>query len=104
MARSISTSEHVTTDVVTTMVTTTPVTPSLVELCHVSKAFGPTRALDDVSFDVMPGEVHVLAGENGAGKSTLIRILSGVSGDFEGELLVSGKRARFRDARDAAAA
>jgi ribose transport system ATP-binding protein len=74
----------------------------LVELRGVSKSFGATRALDGVSFEVRPGEVHVLAGENGAGKSTLIRVLSGVITSFEGELLVEGERVHFRDARDAA--
>ncbi len=69
-----------------------------------SKSFGATRALDDVSFEVRAGEIHVLAGENGAGKSTLIRVLSGVITEHEGELLVNGERARFRDARDAARA
>jgi ribose transport system ATP-binding protein len=74
----------------------------LVELRRVSRSFGATRALSDVSFDVRPGEVHVLAGENGAGKSTLIRILSGDIPDFDGAMLVSGKSVRLRDARDAA--
>jgi ABC-type sugar transport system ATPase subunit len=44
---------------------------------RVSKAFGGVRALNEVDFDVRPGEIHALVGENGAGKSTLIRILSG---------------------------
>jgi ribose transport system ATP-binding protein len=76
--------------------------PPLIELRGVSKSFGATRALADVSFDVRAGEVHVLAGENGAGKSTLIRVLSGVVTDFEGDLFLDGERIRFRDARDAA--
>jgi simple sugar transport system ATP-binding protein len=45
---------------------------------HISKAFGGVKALDDVSFEVMPGEVHCIAGENGSGKSTLIKVITGV--------------------------
>lgn len=76
--------------------------PPLVELRNVSKAFGATRALRDVSLELDGGEVHALAGENGAGKSTLIRILSGVYRDFDGELWVNGERSRFRNPIEAA--
>lgn len=81
--------------------TMSTVTAPLVELSRVTKSFGATRALDDVTFEVRAGEVHVLAGENGAGKSTLIRVLSGVITDFEGELRLGGQVTRLRDARDA---
>ena len=50
----------------------------LLQVEHVSKTFGGVKALDDVRFDVMPGEVLCLAGENGCGKSTLIKIITGV--------------------------
>ncbi len=50
----------------------------LIRLENLSKSFGGVRALKDVRFDVMPGEVLCLAGENGCGKSTLIKIVSGV--------------------------
>ncbi|MBN9045382.1 MAG: sugar ABC transporter ATP-binding protein [Rhizobiales bacterium] len=50
----------------------------LLQIEHVSKKFGGIKALDDVKFDIMPGEVLCLAGENGCGKSTLIKIITGV--------------------------
>ncbi|QEN85841.1 sugar ABC transporter ATP-binding protein [Labrys sp. KNU-23] len=50
----------------------------LLKIEHVSKQFGGIKALDDVRFDIMPGEVLCLAGENGCGKSTLIKIITGV--------------------------
>jgi len=64
----------------------------ILRLDHVSKSFVGVKALQNISFDLRPGEVHCLCGENGAGKSTLIKILSGAhqpdaGGDiyFEGE-------------------
>src|SRR5674476_806628 len=46
---------------------------------HVSKEFSGTRALRDVSLDILAGEVHGLLGENGSGKSKLIKTLAGVN-------------------------
>lgn len=50
----------------------------LLKLDNISKIFGGVKALNNVKFDVMPGEVLCLAGENGCGKSTLIKVISGV--------------------------
>ncbi|KMV35265.1 MULTISPECIES: sugar ABC transporter ATP-binding protein [Franconibacter] len=61
-------------------------------LRHVSKTFHGTRALNDVSLDFMPGEVHCLAGQNGCGKSTLIKIISGVyQPDNGAQITLGGK-------------
>ncbi len=67
----------------------------LVSLSHISKSFVGVRVLEDVSFDVRPGEVHALLGENGAGKSTLIKIMAGVHAPDSGEIHVDGAAARF---------
>ncbi|MBL8893040.1 MAG: sugar ABC transporter ATP-binding protein [Rhizobiales bacterium] len=67
----------------------------LVSLSHISKSFVGVRVLDDVGFDVRPGEVHALLGENGAGKSTLIKIIAGVHAPDSGEIRVDGELVRF---------
>ncbi|MFZ4082461.1 MAG: sugar ABC transporter ATP-binding protein [Pirellula sp.] len=76
-------------------------TQPIISIQNVSKHFGGTRALHDVSFDVMPGELHAICGENGAGKSTLMKILSGVITSYDGQLAVDGQVARFQGTRDA---
>ncbi|MER8485591.1 sugar ABC transporter ATP-binding protein [Mesorhizobium sp. M1322] len=50
----------------------------LLSLRNVNMTFGGVKALKNVSFEVLPGEVHCLAGENGSGKSTLIKVITGV--------------------------
>jgi simple sugar transport system ATP-binding protein len=66
----------------------------------VSKRFGPTRALSDVSLAVRPGEVHGLVGRNGAGKSTLVNIFTGLLGPDSGEVRFEGEAAPALTARD----
>jgi simple sugar transport system ATP-binding protein len=52
--------------------------PPLLSLRNMSVTFGGVKALQDVSFEVLPGEVQCIAGENGSGKSTLIKVITGV--------------------------
>ncbi|WP_413988497.1 sugar ABC transporter ATP-binding protein [Labrys okinawensis] len=65
---------------------------ALISLSNISKRFGGVKALQSVSFNVMPGEVLCLAGENGCGKSTLIKLISGVyQPEPGGEMLFDGQ-------------
>lgn len=62
-------------------------------LDRLSKTFGSTRALDEVTFTVTDGHIHGLLGGNGSGKSTLVKILAGVyTGDPGGHIQLDGAR------------
>jgi len=76
---------------------------ALMTLQSVSRSFGNNLALDDVSLEAYPGEVHCLLGDNGAGKSTLIKIMSGVTPPSSGTLTFDGRPVAFRSPRDAKA-
>ncbi len=75
----------------------------LLEMRNISIHFGGIKAVDDVSIDVMPGEVVGLLGHNGAGKSTLIKILSGAYKKDAGEIYVDGKKVEINSPIDARA-
>jgi ABC-type sugar transport system ATPase subunit len=79
-------------------------TPPAVAVTGLTKAFGATRALDDVDFSLQFGETHALVGENGAGKSTLIRILGGVHRADTGAIEIAGERKSFSSPHEAIAA
>ena len=68
---------------------------------NISKTFPGVKALDNVSFDIFPGEVHSLIGQNGAGKSTLMGILNGITRPDQGEILINDKPVRIDDPKDA---
>ncbi len=76
------------------------VTPSI-RLQSICKRFGGILAVNQVDFDIFPGEVHGLVGENGAGKSTLMRVLAGFYPDYEGQIFIQGRPARITTPREA---
>ena len=63
----------------------------VMEVRNLSKAFGRVKALDGVSFDLRPGEVHGFIGPNGAGKTTAMRIMAGVEHPDSGDVLLRGR-------------
>jgi ABC-type sugar transport system ATPase subunit len=68
---------------------------------NISKSFSKVRVLNNVTFQVKPGEVHALVGENGAGKSTLMKILMGIHLSDEGEIFVDGHSVQIRNPKEA---
>jgi len=73
----------------------------VLELRDITKRFPGVVANDDVSFDLLEGEVHALLGENGAGKSTLMNIVYGLYRPDEGQMLLRGRPVAFRSPREA---
>src|SRR5262245_44541923 len=72
-----------------------------VRLRGITRRFGPVVANDDVSLELIPGEIHALVGENGAGKSTLMRVLYGLLPPDAGTIEVDGAPVRFHRPADA---
>ena len=80
-----------------------PPPQDLLRLEHITKQFPGVKALDDVSFDLRPSEVHVLLGENGAGKSTLMKVLAGVYPADGGRIVLNGQPVQIHSPRQARA-
>ena len=76
----------------------------ILELKGITKIFPGVKALNQVHFQLKPGEIHALMGENGAGKSTFIKVITGVHRAEEGEIFLNGKKVDFKGPRDAQAA
>jgi ribose transport system ATP-binding protein len=73
----------------------------LISVKRLCKSFPGVRALHEIQFELMAGEVHALMGENGAGKSTLMKILAGVYTRDTGEFLCDGQPVEFSSPREA---
>ena len=64
---------------------------AVLQMRHLCKSFGALKATDNVSLDLMPGEIHALIGPNGAGKSTLIHQIAGTLQPDSGEIRFLGR-------------
>jgi simple sugar transport system ATP-binding protein len=75
----------------------------IIEMKGITKVFPGTVANDDVNFELLGGETHVLLGENGAGKTTLMNVLYGLYQAEKGEIFVKGKLVKITSPNDAIA-
>ena len=69
----------------------TPASTDVLSVRNVSAAYGPYRALFDVSFRVPDGGIVALVGSNGAGKSTVARTVTGLVTASSGQVMFSGQ-------------
>lgn len=83
------------------MTTETTTTTPLVEMRDMRVSFGGVHAVEDVTIDLYPGEIHALVGGNGAGKSTLVKTLSGAQKPDSGTILLEGEPVHIDNPIDA---
>lgn len=76
-------------------------TVPVVRLEHLTKRFPRVLAVNDVSIDFLPGEIHAVVGENGAGKTTLMNLVYGVHQPDHGRILIQGEPVMIRKPADA---
>jgi len=69
----------------------------LLDMQNINKSFGAVHALQNINFQVFPGELVALVGDNGAGKSTLVKIISGVEHPDSGKIIFDGKEVVITD-------
>ncbi len=78
--------------------------PNIVLHCEkIDKIYPGTKALDQVSFDLLKAKVNVLIGENGAGKSTLMKMIAGIEQPSAGKMYMDGEEVYFKDTNAARA-
>lgn len=73
----------------------------MIQMTGITKAFNGNTVLNNVEFEIAPGEIHALMGENGAGKSTLMKILTGIYTKDSGEITIKGKPVEFKNPKEA---
>ena len=73
----------------------------VVEMKGISKIFPGVVANDNVDFELLKGEIHVLLGENGAGKTTLMNVLYGLYQQDAGEIYIKGKKVEMKSPKEA---
>jgi rhamnose transport system ATP-binding protein len=78
-------------------------TEPILQLRDISKAFPGVQALEDVTLNIRPGEIHALVGENGAGKSTLIKIATGIYRADRGQVILNGRPVQIGNSQEAQA-
>lgn len=74
---------------------------AVIQMKNITKIFPDIIANDNVNFELLKGETHVLLGENGAGKTTLMNILYGLKQAEKGEIFVNGKKVKINNPNDA---
>ena len=78
--------------------------PVILDLQHISLAFGGVTALNDISFDVRQHEIRAIIGPNGAGKSSLLNVINGVYRPQQGRIVLRGEARKNMDCHGAARA
>lgn len=73
----------------------------LLQVSKISKRFPGVKALQDVDFDLIEGEIHAIVGHNGAGKSTFVKVITGVYQPDEGEIFLQNQSVQFQSPHDA---